>query len=121
LQSCYFENTGKGFKMQALCPEAQFAPIYALETMDVNADGYLDLVAAGNNQTSRVKFGHYSANHGLVLLGNGKGKFKACTSPQAGLKLRADVRDVIQVKMTTGTQLIFGINDQKVQTYRLGL
>ncbi|WP_421794909.1 VCBS repeat-containing protein [Haliscomenobacter sp.] len=121
LQSCYFENTGKGFEMQSLCPEAQFSPIYALESLDVNADGHLDLVAAGNNQTSRVKFGHYSANHGLVLLGNGKGKFKACTSPQSGLKLRADVRDVIQVKTATGTQLIFGINDQAVQTYRLGL
>lgn len=117
LQSCFFENTGRGFKMKPLCIEAQFAPIYAFQALDVNADGHLDLIAAGNNQTTRIKFGHYSANHGLVLLGDGKGGFKSLSSSQSGLNLRGDVRDIQGIKSKTGGQLIFGVNDGKVENW----
>ena len=117
LESCYLENTGKGFKIRPLPMEAQFAPIYALQVGDFNADGYLDVLAAGNNQTTRVKFGHYSANHGLVLLGNGRGQFNALNSLRSGLRVRGDVRDIVLVKIKSELQIIFGVNSGALHVY----
>jgi hypothetical protein len=115
LQSCYFENTGKGFKIRALPASAQFSPIYALHSADLNADGHLDLLALGNNQSSRVKFGHYSANRGLVLLGDGRGGFEALPPHRTGLHLRGDVRDLAFMN----GRLFVGINNGELQAYVL--
>jgi hypothetical protein len=117
LQSCYFENTGAGFKMAPLSIEAQNAPIYALTTMDVNNDGKKDVVLGGNNQTTRIKFGQYSANHGLVLLGDGKGHFSPLSQAQTGLALRSDVRDLVNIHAKKGDKLIVGVNNQGVKVF----
>jgi enediyne biosynthesis protein E4 len=113
LQTCYFENTGSGFKMTPLSIEAQFSPIYALSVFDVNKDGTKDLILAGNNSTNRIKYGHYSANHGLVLLGNGKGNFTVLPQAQTGLALKGDVRDLVFIK----NKLLVGVNNQGVGVY----
>jgi enediyne biosynthesis protein E4 len=120
LQTCYFENTATGFKMTPLPTpsgqvsiEAQFSPVYALTTLDVNNDGKKDLILAGNNTTTRVKYGHYSANHGTVLLGDGKGGFQAMPAIQTGLVLKGDVRDM----QVVGKKMIVGFNNQAVKVY----
>jgi enediyne biosynthesis protein E4 len=120
LQTCYFENTGTGFKMIPLpiasgqvSIEAQFSPIYALQSFDINKDGKKDLILAGNNTTTRIKYGHYSANHGLVLLGDGKGHFEPISPSKTGLNLKGDVRDLVVIK----NKLIVGFNNQAVQVF----
>ncbi len=124
LQTCYFENTGTGFNMTPLpfresesgqvSIEAQFSPIYALSTLDVNNDGKKDLILAGNNSTSRIKYGHYSANHCLILIGDGKGHFMPVPQAQTGFVLRGDVRDMVYLN---NKKLIVGINNEKVQAF----
>jgi enediyne biosynthesis protein E4 len=117
LQSCYFENTGAGFKMTPLSIEAQFSPIYALTTMDVNNDGKKDVVLGGNNKTTRIKLGQYSANHGTVLLGDGKGHFSPLSQSQTGLMLRGDVRDLVSINAKKGEKLIIGLNNQGIKVF----
>jgi enediyne biosynthesis protein E4 len=115
LQTCYFENTGNGFKMTPLSIETQFSPVYALAIMDVNNDGKKDLILAGNNSATRVKYGHYSANHGTVLLGDGKGGFQAMPASQTGLILKGDVRDMRVVDK----KLVVGFNNQAVKVFSI--
>jgi hypothetical protein len=103
--------------MRPLPIEAQFSPIYALQVADFNHDRHLDLLAAGNNRSTRVKFGHYSANHGLVLLGDGQGAFKAVSNERSGLKLRGDVRDVQLFKTKAGDKILLGINEQQARLW----
>ena len=117
LQTGYFENTGAGFKMTPLSIEAQFSPVYALTTMDVNKDGKKDLILAGNNATTRVKYGHYSANHGTVLLGDGQGNFNPISSTSSGLMLKGDVRDIVKINRNKGESLIVGFNNQAIKVF----
>ena len=117
LQTCYFENTGAGFKMSSLSIETQFSPVYALTAMDVNNDGKKDLILAGNNATTRVKYGHYSANHGTVLLGDGQGNFKPMNSTASGLMLKGDVRDMVKIIRNKVESLIVGFNNQAIKVF----
>lgn len=117
LQTGYFENTGAGFKMTPLSIEAQFSPVYALTTMDVNKDGKKDLILAGNNATTRVKYGHYSANHGTVLLGDGQGNFNPTSATESGLMLKGDVRDMVKINRNKGESLIVGFNNQAIKVF----
>ena len=113
LQTIYLENTGKSLKIKTLPMQTQFAPVYAITSADVNADGKKDLIVAGNLSTARIKFGKYDASNGTVLLGDGKGNFKYMSSTQTGLNLKGDVRSMEMV----GRKLVVGVNNEKVRVY----
>ncbi len=113
-KTALFINDGKG-KMQekALPIEVQFAPIFALVTLDFDHDGKKDLVLGGNLNKSRLKFGKYDANYGLLLKGDGKGQFLSIPQRQSGFQIKGDVRSIIALKNT----LFFGVNQEAVKAY----
>lgn len=112
LKTIYLENRGKeGFHPIELPVEAQFAPVYAIRSIDVNNDDKKDLVLAGNNIWTRVKFGQYTANHGMVFLGDGKGHFRYMPQQESGLKIRGNVRSIEILSTPNSKSLIFGLND----------
>jgi hypothetical protein len=113
LQTIYLENTGENFKNKPLPIQAQFSPVYAIASTDINSDGKKDLILAGNLSTARIKFGKYDASSGAVLLGDGKGNFKHISITKTGLNLKGDVRSLV----TVGRKLIIGINNEKVKIY----
>ncbi len=115
----YIENLGNNrFKITALPSPAQFSPIYGILVQDFNGDGNLDAVLAGNFFGSRVKYGRYDANKGLLLLGNGKGEFEPVTTNKSGLDIDGEVRDIVAVKLADGKQLVvFARNDKAVKEY----
>jgi enediyne biosynthesis protein E4 len=49
-ETIYLENTGNGFKVKHLPIEAQYAPVYSMLSVDVNEDGFKDLILFGNNK-----------------------------------------------------------------------
>jgi enediyne biosynthesis protein E4 len=114
LKTVYLENTGKTFVPKELPREAQFAPVFAIAVADFNADGNLDIVLAGNNTRNRIYLGRDDANHGQVLLGDGKGNFTYLTQQKSGLNIRGDVRSIL----IEGDQLLFGVNDSAIKSYR---
>ena len=118
MRTVYLENDGsKGFVMRPLPAEAQFSPAYAITSTDINHDGKKDLILAGNNSWTRIRYGRYEANHGLLLLGNGKGGFVTVPQFKSGLNVRGDVRSVIQLN----NNLIFGINGQGAKVYSVNM
>ena len=120
MQTVYLENKGKnGFILKPLPVEAQYAPVYAIITTDINNDGKKDLILAGNNSWTRIKFGRYSANHGMVFLNDGKNNFTYLPQNKSGLNVRGDVKSMQIIGSGKNRQLIFGINDDSVKTYRL--
>jgi hypothetical protein len=119
LETVYLENKGKdGFVKHALPLEAQYAPVYSILPMDVNKDGKMDLLLSGNNSWTRIKLGNYSANHGVLLVGNGKGEFTYLPQFQSGLNLKGNVRDAIKIDINGHENLFFGINESKIQSLR---
>lgn len=115
MSTVYLENKGaKGFVKRELPREAQYSPVYAITSIDADKDGKKDLVLAGNNTWTRVKFGRYRANHGVVLKGDGKANFTYIPQHKSGLNLRDNIRSMI----TVNDHLIIGVNNKPVITYK---
>jgi hypothetical protein len=115
LATAYFESTPSGkLKEKELPIQAQYSPVYTITSFDYDSDGHKDLLLCGNVYQSRIRFGRYDANHGILLKGNGKGKFDYVPEQQSGLKIKGDVRSVITINNT----LFVGINQQKMRAFK---
>ncbi|RDC63629.1 FG-GAP repeat domain-containing protein [Adhaeribacter pallidiroseus] len=121
-QSVILENKGDGtFAMQELPLEAQFAPVYAIALVDVDHDGFKDIILGGNQSYTRLKIGKMDANYGMVLRNQGKLKFTYVPQWQSGLQVKGDVRDIAVIKKGSSTLLLFGRNNQSTQGYILNI
>ena len=116
LATCYFErgNDGK-FHKKILPIEAQFSPVFTVTALDYNKDGNKDLLLCGNMHHTRLRFGNYDANYGVLLKGDGKGNFEYINQQQSGFSLHGDVRSVISIN----NKLLFGINGEELKTYEM--
>ena len=113
LATLYLVNEKGHFKRRELPIQAQFAPVYALTTADLNGDGHPDLILAGNQTHGRVRTGNIDANYGQVFLNDRKGNFTYLPQTKSGLWLRGDVRSLKMID----NQLIVGINHRRVQVF----
>lgn len=110
-------QNGLGFRLQKLPAEAQFSPIEAIEVLDVNQDGYLDLVLGGNKTGASPYYGAYQGSWGQVLMGDSLGNFK--TDTQNRLKIRGDVRGIKKVSVNAFTWLIYAKNDDALEVVQI--
>ncbi|WP_245189741.1 VCBS repeat-containing protein [Lunatimonas salinarum] len=120
LQSVVLINDGNAsFKVKPLPKEAQFSPLYAVEVVDVNGDGALDLLSGGNLAKSRVSMGQQDANPGFIFLGDGSGSF-SLRSPSLGqLAVKGDIRDIRHLSLDGEDYFIYLRNNGSVKVYRL--
>lgn len=119
-ESVFLQNDGQGnFKILKLPVEAQFAPVYAVASADVDNDGHLDIITGGNFTAARVSVGQCDANYGIVLLGDGKGSFSTLDASVSGLKIRGDVRDIRIINISGSEYMIVARNGDRVQVYKI--
>jgi enediyne biosynthesis protein E4 len=116
LRSVYLENNQGKLTIKALPMEAQYSPIYAAISLDANGDGKKDLLLAGNNAYTRIRYGRYNACQGALLLGDGKGNFAYQNQLQSGLKIRGDVRSAVVLKEQK--TVVFGLNDASAEVWK---
>ncbi len=100
---------------EPLPAEAQFAPVYAIASSDVDGDAKMDLILAGNVTHTRVRLGKCDANKGQVFLNAGRKKFTYLPQTTSGLWISGDVR----AATLAGNYLWLGINGQDWQRYSL--
>lgn len=119
-ETVYLQNDGKGnFQLVRLPIEAQFAPVYAIASADVNGDGNLDIITGGNFTEARVSTGQCDANYGIVFLGDGKGSFTTLDPEVSGLNIRGDVRDFEIMKIKGVDYMLVGRNGDALKVYRI--
>ena len=117
-ESVYFENTGKGiFKQYALPREAQVSKIFSFFIQDVNQDGNLDVLLGGNLYGVSTYQGRYDASYGLLLQGNGQGKFTAVQPTTSGFLLEEQVRDMKSLRTANGELLLVARNGLPLQIF----
>ena len=110
-------NVGDGtFTLQPLPIEAQFAPIYAVLVDDFDGDGHRDLLVAGNFYGVPPVRGRYDASYGLLLRGDGEGRFQSVDMGVSGLVIQGQVRDMRFLQRADGERLIVvARNDESLQ------
>ncbi|WP_229311088.1 VCBS repeat-containing protein [Larkinella soli] len=102
LNTTYWENKDNRFVPHPLPPEAQFAPVFALEPFDFDGDGDLDLLAGGNLSHARVRVGRSDASY-LPVFENVKGAFRF----RANAGVRGDVRGLARLN---DSEVAAGVN-----------
>lgn len=117
-------NDGKGgFTLRQLPVEAQLSPIFTSLAEDLDGDGNVDLLVAGNDFGVPPLFGRHDASYGLVLRGNGHGAFRPLDLAVTGLVLDGQVRHIraLQQASTAGgcRLLVVARNDEAVQVLRV--
>lgn len=105
--SSLFINQGAGkFKPVALPIEAQLGPVNTLVVEDLNQDGHLDIMAAGNRNQSENTYGTQNTFLGTLLLGKGNYEFTALPPEKSGLYLNRDIRSLSLFTTNAGTHLV---------------
>lgn len=102
-----------------LPPEAQFAPMYGIAVLDADGDGRLDAVTGGNFLGAKPEFGFVDADYGLLLKGDGKGKFRAIRSGESGLRVDGEVRDIRALNIAGKKALLIAGNNRSPEIFYL--
>jgi len=113
--SCFLSNPSGKYELKELSVQAQYSPVYTIDTLDFNHDGNTDLLLCGNNSFTKIRLGKFDANYGVLLAGDGKGNFKYINQIESGFKIRGDVRSCIQI----GNKILFGMCGQQLIAYSL--
>ncbi len=113
-------NNGKGgFELRPLPVEAQFAPIYAALAGDFDGDHKTDLLVGGNFYGVTPVRGRYDASYGLLLRGDGSGRFTAVESEKSGIWIEGQVRDMKSLRRAGGKRvLVVARNNDSLQILR---
>ncbi|HEX8279563.1 MAG TPA: FG-GAP-like repeat-containing protein, partial [Segetibacter sp.] len=121
LETVYLENTRKEFKLIPLPREAQYAPVYAITSLDANRDGKKDLLFAGNNTWTRIRFGQFTSSNGTLLTAKGKGSFEYVPQWKSGLNIKGDVRSIQSFGSgkDSGSEFILGINNAEARVVKV--
>jgi hypothetical protein len=118
--STVFLNRADGFEAKALPHLAQISPIMGIEVLDINQDGNLDIIAAGNMYNTEVETPRYDAGNGVVLLGDGKGSFRALDVHESGLYAPKNVKDIAVLKADGQVRyLLIANNNEKPDLFRI--
>jgi enediyne biosynthesis protein E4 len=112
-------NNGDGsFTLVPLPTAAQLAPVYGITATDIDRDGKLDLLLAGNFSGFRPDIGGASGSYGVVLRGDGKGSFNALREVQSGLFVPGDARDIARVETADGAVYIVTRSNDRPLVFR---
>ncbi|WP_339712556.1 VCBS repeat-containing protein [uncultured Kriegella sp.] len=116
----YMENLGNNrFKLTPLPVPAQFSPVYGILVQDIDGDKNLDVVLAGNFFGTRVKYGRYDANRGVLLKGDGKGGFSPVNNLESGLNISGEARDIETLILSDNTEIVLFVrNNESIQVYQ---
>ncbi len=112
-------NEGDGsFTLLPLPVEAQIAPTYGILPGDIDGDGHLDLLLAGNFDGVKPEIGRMSAGHGLVLRGDGTGAFQPVPGVESGFIVPGQARDIQRIRTGRGDLYVVTRNDDRPLVFR---
>lgn len=118
--SVFLHNEGgRGFTSVALPNLAQIAPIKSIVAHDVDGDGHLDLVLAGNMFDVEPNTPRADAGNGLWMRGDGAGHFSPVSPTESGLLAPLDVSGLAMIRTATGNALLVANTGDSLQAFSI--
>ncbi len=118
--SVWLHNDGNGaFTPRALPSLAQISPIRCIVAGDVDGDGNLDLITAGNLFETEPNTARADAGKGLWLKGDGRGGFAPVPPSQSGFLAPLDARSCALVTTRTGRAVVVTNNGGPLQVFAI--
>jgi hypothetical protein len=116
LESSVLMNNRKGgFDISALPAPAQFSPVYGIAVEDFDKDGKADILLGGNFYESKPEVGIYDASYGLLLKGDGHGRFCEVAPQKTGLIIRGGIRDMLVLRAAGRKMVLIGLNNDQLR------
>ncbi|PHI18876.1 RNA-binding protein [Lewinellaceae bacterium SD302] len=121
LRSCWVENLGDGnFAFHTLPLEAQLAPLFGGVTTDLNGDGYLDIMAIGNDYGTETGGGRLDAMNGICLIYQPADKtFRPLSIQESGLYVPGNGRTLVTLRSGDQRIAVAAENQGPTRAYRL--
>ena len=121
--SIYLENQSDKdgspkFVVHELPMMAQVSKLFALQAIDIDHDGDLDVLGGGNFYGVSTYQGRYDVSYGLVLRNDGKGNFAAVSPVDCGFLLNGEIRDIRPVRTAQGVLIVVARNNAGMQVFK---
>ena len=118
--SVYLHNDGGGtFSSSALPNLAQIAPIKAIVAHDVDGDGHLDLIVAGNLYDAEPNTPRADAGNGLWLRGDGQGHFAPVPPRESGFLAPLNVAGLALINTPAGKAVLVANTGDSLQAFTI--
>ncbi len=126
LQATHFEtslflNENGRYVLKELPKEVQFAPVSAIQILDFDNDGILDLLFAGNSYAPEVFTGRYDAQSAILLKGTGSGNFMSLSQALSGLKNSGVVNDMAMLEFDGKPHVLLLKNNDKAELLQVSM
>ena len=112
-------NEGGKFEWQELPWEAQVAPVKDAYCGDINGDSFTDLLLVGNDHSFEVSTGDFSANKGLVLIGDENRNFKAVPYRETGWWIEGVINQLKVFNYRQQQYFVAGMHKAPVRIFKL--
>lgn len=120
LKSVYLENDRGSFLMHTLPNITQSSSLNAFCSTDLNQDGALDILAAGNRWNTSQAQGRYDACWGWVLIGNGMGEFQVMNPSESGFWVPGEVNRLLKFTSNGLDHILAARHNDSILTFSLG-
>ena len=118
--SVILHNDGGGkFSMTKLPNLAQLSPIKGIVVRDVDSDGHLDIIVAGNLYESEPNTPRADASNGVWVTADGTGHFTAAPAWQSGFVAPGDVSGLWVMHTTGGSAILVANVGDSLQVFRI--
>lgn len=116
-ESSILWNENGQFKVDPLEHRAQSAPVKGAILEDLDGDGHIDILLAGNMFHTEVETSRYDAGFGHFLKGNGEGKYTYISNSESGFYAGRDVKDLRSIQVGNQRAILIANNNDILETF----
>jgi hypothetical protein len=94
-------------------------PVMDTAAIDINNDGFEDLVAIGNIYNTEVETPRLDNPYGLVLISNGQNNYKVVGPETSGLYIKGNAKSIESINNSDRNLIIVGCNNGPAEVFEL--